>query len=42
MVVSQEDFGKKLKEFSGFATQILLINKAVLRKRCVEWWIGQN
>jgi hypothetical protein len=36
MVVSQEDFGRKLKEFSGFATQIVLINKAVLRKRGLE------
>jgi hypothetical protein len=34
--VSQEDIGKKRKEFSGFATQILLINKAVLRKRGLE------
>jgi len=36
MVVSQEEFGNKLKEFSGFATQILLIKKAVLRKRGLE------
>lgn len=31
--MSQEDFDKKLKEFSGFATKILLINKAALRNR---------
>jgi hypothetical protein len=36
MAVSREDFGKKLKEFSGFATQIFLINKAVLRNRGLE------
>lgn len=40
--MSQEDFGKKFKEFSGFATKILLIKKAVLRKSGLEWWIGQN
>ena len=34
--MSQEDSGKRLNEFSGFATQILLINKAVLRNRGME------
>lgn len=36
MVVSQEDIGMKREEFSVFATPILLINKAVLRKRGLE------